>query len=295
MTNKPEPFIQSFSEELRLNCSDLPAIEAVLTRLLAQARAAWPKIEIQEDRFVQFLAERIPSGAEPLAVLEKLPASDLLVAWGCTQGLSPALEAFGRLTAPVMNQLVRRARMFGIDSEEFRQELGVRLFVKDSSKRGFISTYSGRGPLGAWFRVIAARFLADEIERQAPAANRWTNSEMWVEQVGDIDIEKSVLRGELRGPFQQAVNEAAEKLTSQERMLLQQYYTHHVGIDGLAKILGVHRSNASRAIVRARAQFLSVVKQRLGQQLKLGSKDLDSIVRLFRSDLTISLGGILKE
>src|SRR5690348_7706382 len=74
-------------------CAALPSLEAVLAQVLAQARAAWPRVRLDEALFLRHLAERLPPGPEPERALLGLPAVDLYLACACLHGDAAAHAA----------------------------------------------------------------------------------------------------------------------------------------------------------------------------------------------------------
>ncbi len=261
----------------------------MIEALYQRGRESFSELLVDRAAFEPFARRALAANGDKA---EAVLADDLYLACACAQGSSQAIALFERRYAEVLNKVAFRAQSAGVNREELLQQVRVRLFVGEGS----IASYSGRGPLGAWLRVVAARIASELIQRDAllrPASTQ--TGETWSKiAVAQDDIEVATMRSELRGTFEAALELAAKSMASRDRALLRQYYVHRVGIDGIAKLLGVHRSNASRAVARARADFLKRVKQTLGTTLRLSDSSLNSALGLMRSDLALNLGTVLQ-
>ncbi len=263
--------------------------EKVIETLYQRGCESLGELNVDRSVFERFAKRALAANGNNV---DAVPAEDLYLACACSEGSSTAIELFERRYTAVLNKVAARAQGAGVDREELLQQVRVRLFVGDGS----IATYLGRGPLGGWLRVVAARIASELIQRDAPVRpasmglrETWSNV-----AVASDDVELTTMRSELRTHFEVALEQAAQEMSSTDRALLRQFYVHRVGIDGIAKLLGVHRSNASRAVARARGDFLRRVKQTLGVALRLSDTALDSAFGLMRSDLALNLGTVLQ-
>lgn len=250
--------------------------------MYAEGAAAFPTLALTLPAFAEHLAEVL---TEPVHQ-EHLPAEDLFLAAACSREVPRSTEEFEARNARVFETLRGVASRVAVDRDELLQTLRTRLFVPNERGHRLILTYAGRGPLAAWVRVVGTR-LALELAQRGTAGS--AAQEQWERALVHTPLELAAMRDELRGPFQRALNEAVGRISATDRALLTQYYAHGVGIDGLAKLLGIHRSNASRALARARMALLSETKRALGDDLMMSGSDLSSALRLMRSDLGISL------
>ena len=71
-------------------------LEQVLADVVALARGAWPAIDAPIDRFLAFLAHRVPSEASPERVLLEMRVADLYLVSACLDRNPRALDAFER-------------------------------------------------------------------------------------------------------------------------------------------------------------------------------------------------------
>jgi hypothetical protein len=58
--------------------------------------------------------------------------------------------------------------------------------------------------------------------------------------------------------------------------------------------MGVHRSSVGRWIVECRAKVLEATRARLAERLAIDAREVESMIRLLRSQLDESLTGYLK-
>lgn len=262
------------------------AIEALHDRGRGQLEKSF---SVPLKAFEPYAQRALAASASP----ESLHAEDLYLACACSLGISAAIEHFEATTAPVLSAIASRAQRAGVARDDFLQLLRVRLFVGGPG-RPAIESYRGTGPLGGWVRVVATRVASELIARDIKPQHSAPNEATWSGLAGGDDVELSAMRSELRESFQEAFAAANARLTPQDRALLRQYYVHRVGVDGIAKLLGVHRSNASRAVARARGNFLRELKQLAGARLGLSDASLDSAFGLLRSDFKLNLASVLR-
>lgn len=78
-------------------------------------------------------------------------------------------------------------------------------------------------------------------------------------------------------------------LTEQQRAVLRQYHIDGLTIDQLAALYRINRATAARWVARARLDVVTITRARLIADSGLPSADVDSIIRLVRSQLSISL------
>jgi RNA polymerase sigma-70 factor (ECF subfamily) len=99
-----------------------------------------------------------------------------------------------------------------------------------------------------------------------------------------------VLTQDARAILQTAIREAIAALTSRERALLLQYYIDGVGVTELGTLFGLAASNVSRTLAKARMTLLAHVRRSVMRHRKLSGDELDSLVDLVSSQLTITGG-----
>jgi RNA polymerase sigma-70 factor (ECF subfamily) len=91
-----------------------------------------------------------------------------------------------------------------------------------------------------------------------------------------------------------AFRDAIAALRKEERTLLRYHYLDGLGIDPLSLVLGVHRVTAARRLNKARSSVVQGTRALLTERLRVGSRDLESILRLIESQLDISVRHALR-
>jgi RNA polymerase sigma-70 factor (ECF subfamily) len=245
--------------------------------LHAAGRAAWPDIALDEAVFATWVAARAGDGV--------LHPADLYLACACARGLAPALAAFERCYLAEVPRFLSGTRCAPDMVEEVKQRLRVRLFT---GARPRIEDYSGRGPLASWLRVAAVR-TASNLRRDQRAADV-TDDPVGVPRV---DVERTHLQARYGAQFESALTEALGRLELRERTLLKLHFVEKVSFEQLAVMFQVHRATVVRWVAAARRRALAETLAQLRATLQASDAELDSLLRLLRSQLQISLRQLL--
>jgi RNA polymerase sigma-70 factor (ECF subfamily) len=139
---------------------DLPEdMEQRLAQSCAVARAAWPALVVDDERFVAYLAERLSAAGSGWRALDKICAADLYLACCCVEHNAAALACFEErlLSATAVKSYLRHIDASSSFVDEVRQILSARLLVGEPPSPPRIAQYSGRGALAAWVAIAAQR------------------------------------------------------------------------------------------------------------------------------------------
>jgi len=252
----------------------------VIAAMFQAGREAWPDLRVDRAAFEAFVAARTPDTAQH--------AADLYLACACHTGDPVALAAFERTYLAQVPEYLRRVRATPELVAEVGQSLRERLFVGEAPR---IAEYTGRGALGAWLRVAALRIASnarrasdtrERIEARAPAPAALP-----------IDPELALVRSRHAPDFERALRDAFVALEERERNLLRLHFLDGLGSDGLAAVFAVHRATAARWLAAAREALQARVLELLRERLALAPRDLASLARIVRSELDMSLRGLL--
>jgi RNA polymerase sigma-70 factor (ECF subfamily) len=268
------------------------ALAPILDELVARARLAWPDVELAPADFIRFVAARVEGPVE--RELAALCGDDLYLACACVAGDPRALAAFERAFASVIERAVASAGCTRAESADVCQVVRQRLLVPAADEAlPRIATYSGRGKLRSWIRVIATR----EAARFLPRARREVGAadgELGALVTRDDDPEIGYLKRLYRAEFKLALREAIEALPDRDRLLLRQHALDGLGADELAAFHRVHRATTARWLEAARRAVLDSTRRALIAKLRLGTGELDSVMRLIASQLDHSLPELLR-
>lgn len=251
-----------------------------------QARARHPDIEIDETEFAEFVRERLQE-----AIPADDVAADLLLACGCARGLAAALRAFETQYLADVPKLVARVESSAAGHAEIQQRLRERLLVSREGAPPKIVDYRGKARLGSWLRVVAVRIALD----------RKTAGRRNVEGGGDDalaaldDPELEYLRERYQRDFHDAFVAALEQLAPRDRTLLRLHLVDGLNIDHIGKLYDVHRATAARRLSRAREQLFELTRDGLRDKLGVSGSEFQSLARLLRSQLDVSVCRILEE
>jgi RNA polymerase sigma-70 factor (ECF subfamily) len=220
--------------------------------------------------------------------------ADLYLARACIDGDAAALKTFESKIIPEAGSAIR-----GVDSrpdfvDEVRQRVRAKLLVGTHERPPRIADYSGRGTLAAWVTVTAVR-VGLTFLRETQRANKYKD-ERWVSalvlpEVGDPELDH--LKERYRTELQQALTRACADLEDRERTVMRLYFMEGLSIDKIGKIYGVHRATIARWIAKSRERLFDRTRAVLIQDMALPPEELSSLDRLVRSQLDVSLGGLL--
>jgi RNA polymerase sigma-70 factor (ECF subfamily) len=257
----------------------LPRLEAELRARLDEARATWPSVEVEGERF----AARLGECAGGDAAVDRLHTSDLFLACACLDSHEAALTAFDVAFLEPLGEKLRRYNSSPAFADEVRQILRERFFVWTGGAPPRIADYRGQGPLGAWVRVAAVRVALRLTRRPADARA------MTLDAAIGPDPELEYLRARYRGPFTAALVDALATLGHEERNLLRLHYVDGLTIDGLAPLFRVHRATAARRLADARTRLLEATHARLEETLGVSGRELNSLIAVLRSRIEVDV------
>jgi RNA polymerase sigma-70 factor, ECF subfamily len=266
-------------------------LTALLAERTARARAAWPSIALDDERFERAVAARL--GDAPTAdALAALHADDLWLACACADGDPAALAAFEVHCGPTIERAIATAGIPPAERADLVQVVRQRLLVAPADGPPRIASYSARGSLVAWVRVVATREAMRALPRTARELAAEDDELARVVAPSD-DPELGYLKRLYREELKQALAAAVDALDDRDRLLLRQHLLDRVGIDQLAAQHAVHRATVARWIEAAREAVVAATQRELLRRLRLTRSELASVLHLIRSDLDVSLPRVL--
>lgn len=219
-------------------------------------------------------------------------AEDLALARAAAAGDARAIAVIEALHVRQIPAFVARHKLGPAEVDELSQRVRERLFVARDGKAPKIADYAGRGPLGAWLRVLVLRMATTDrrrARRDEPLDDATT--EALVEQ----SPEHLLARARWQGAFDEALREAFGALSTEERALFRFQFGAGMTLDQIARVMGLHRATAARKIAAAREALWTTLTRLLRERLKLGAKELQALLGEWRSKLDVSLSGLLRE
>lgn len=266
---------------------DRAAVSAALAAIVAATRRRFVGVELAEPAIGAFLGEKVAGESDPLVALARLRTEELCFVCACVAGEPRALQQLDALyLAPVAERLQRA----GLPAEavaDARQGIAESLLVPDLSGIRRLATYSGRGDLAGWLYVAVAR-EARRLTRRDARLTATDDLELADDGVGG-DIELAHLKATYGEAFRRSFHAALAELDEQARNLLRQHLLDGLSIDQIAALQRIHRATAARRLVRVREDLAQRTRALLVQALGLAEREADSILRLVRSQLDLSL------
>jgi RNA polymerase sigma-70 factor (ECF subfamily) len=272
--------------ELARRGATTPAdLETRLQTILRSARASWVAISVDDAIFIDYLIARWPEDASLADWLDMAHANDLYLACACAQADPAALAAFDRVHLVPVAAYLASSHPNAAFVDDVRQLLRERLFVGQSVK---IVDYSGHGPLGGWVRVLAVRAAISLRRRRGERV-----PDIGRHAMPALDPELSYLAELYRAEVEEALRRAFAQLDDAARALLRMHFLDLLTLDELARIENVHRATIARRIAVARRAILAETHHQLRERLAVSTEELQSLVRLVRSQLNVSFGRLL--
>lgn len=259
-------------------------LEETLACMLAIGQQAWPQLPLSSEEFLMDLAQRAPATPDTLKVL---CAVDLYLVSGCALGRHQALLA---LETAYLRPQIQRMRLSPAQGDELLQQLRAHLLTGEPPR---ISQYNGKGKLHNFLRTIATR-LRQSARRSMDAH---------VEEYGVRDLSEALRAGgdlevEYQGRLLQeeidgALSAMVAQLTDEQRFDLRMHYVKHLTERRLAELNQISQATMHRRIVSATQVLSRGVRRIIAERLHMTETGLDSLVRLLRSQLHLSLSRLL--
>jgi RNA polymerase sigma-70 factor, ECF subfamily len=262
--------------------------------LWSRGRAAWPSFELPFEVFAEHLSSRLGDALDP-EIAMRLCAEDLYLALACARGVTWAVTMFEDRFSATIDRAVGRVATSPAAAEELRQVVLVRLLVPERlGEEPRIAQYSGRGSLAAWVSIAAGRSTLNA--RRALESPTGTVEELLADRaLADEEVpELALIRKRYQSAFVAALRQALAELDRDHRSLLRLHYVDRLTMDALASLFRVSRAGAHRRLATAREDMFQRTCGLLRKQLQIDTAELSSLLRLVRSDLDISLHGLLR-
>lgn len=255
---------------------------------VVRALATYPHFETYRDQ----LQARLTELSGELRV-ESVLAEDLLLATACAYGDAAAIGVFEKECIRGIDKIVAHMRLPAPTVDDIKQAIRAKLLVRENDTTlPKIAEYRGRGPLRNWVGVIATREAMGLLRAKKPIRDS-DDALMGIESP-NAGPELGYLKEHYRAAFAGAFTEALTELSAESRNALRMHYIHGLGVDRLAALYGMHRSNAARRVARARDQVLAATRRRLLLSLNVDRKEIDSVMRLVESRIDVSVQRLLE-
>ena len=301
MASKRASFLSHLPKSLQAEAKALKDLEQRLTALRSQGETAWPTLPLQPSVFVSALGARAEASPPEKGLaqwLDHVQPEDFHLAIACEEGLSGAVAAFETHYREDLERLTRKYEGPEMLADDLLQHLRERLFVSSTSRRAKIQSYSGQGRLQNWLRVTATRMFIDMLRSASRRHHKDVESRgsEHLLAVPDTmqDLELDFLKREHRAHFKEAFAVAVHALNPHERNLLRQHLVHQRTVEQIGAVYGVHASTISRRMTKARETLQTATRREFMNRLEVKGEEYESIIRMIRSRLDVSIQRLLQ-
>lgn len=227
---------------------DLDQLENVLIKTIAEAKKAWPTVDIPPIWFVPYLAERILPSDDLVQTIQKAETCDLYLACAVAHLDPSGIDEFDRSFGQNIDQCLARCDLSG-DEMRTRNEIFDSLFRSDGIRPGEIAQFRGCNPLISWLRATTTKMAVNKngsktrMTHRADTESRGLLNEM---------SEPHVIKHRLKQQYHRAFGDAMRSLTPRDRNLLRKRIADGLSLEEIGKLYSVDRFTASRWLVELR-------------------------------------------
>ncbi len=287
------PFLDAAPAPVRLALEAIADLDRRLWTLVAEGRAAWPELRVDAVHVVEFVARQVTLDLAE-AALDGLRPADLYLACGCAQKLPQAIAAFDRDYMREVDIALARMRIAAARVADVKQLVRQRLFVGGGTagaptSPGKISEYGGRGDLRRWVRSVAVRTCLNDLRKGKREVLVDDDQLIAQHAIAADDPEVEYMKRTYASEFKAAFAEALGQLGAREQTLLRYHHVDGLNIDEIGAIYRVHRVTAFRWLEKAKEILVRGTLDTLRARLRLPADELDSVLRMIRSQIHLSL------
>jgi len=263
-----------------------PALEELFSKVSEQQ----PRLPFGEDEkmaFARHLGASVPEGTPAVTWLASLFPGDFYLCWAASNGEEAALRA-------LVDDYVRPACRIAAGApgrvDELLTEVSTHLSVPTENGPPRIASYSGRGPLEAWLRMVAKRRSIELYrgERPRPAQEEYARRALNV-----MDPELDFLKFRYARQFNAALEEVLAALSTEDANLLYLTSVEQVSSEAVAQMRGVSTRTIQRRLAVIRAGVFDDLRQAMRLRLNASHDEIESLLGLVQSQLGVTLHRVL--
>jgi RNA polymerase sigma-70 factor, ECF subfamily len=247
----------------------------------ADGARAWPTVQLEPEVFARYLADR--SDAAPAHV------SDMYLACAALEGKREAHAEFEKHFIANVQTYIARVSVERAVVDEVQQQLRMQLLLGDTEKKPKLREYAGRGPLGAWLRMVAVRTALNHLRSVGTVLE---SDQDGVGIASDAELAYAQARSDT--VFAQAFKKVLDDVTPEARAILRFHYMGGMTMDQLATMFNTSRSGIARRIAEAREAILANTERVLREEHGLAPSRIASMVRRADSQLNVTISKLLK-
>ena len=205
-----------------------------------------------------------------------------------------AITAFDRDYMSEVDHALARMRIEASRVADVKQLVRQRLFVGGGTagqptSPGKIAEYGGRGDLRRWVRSVAVRTCLNDLRKGKREVLADDETLIARQAIPVDDPEVAYMKRTYAQEFRAAFSEALSRADAREQTLLRYHHVDGLNIDEIGAIYRIHRVTAFRWLERAKEQLVKATHEILRERLKLPASELESVLRMIRSQIHLSL------
>lgn len=287
-------FLAHLGESKAAELAQCSTLESELQAALTAARAAWPQLSLPSETFLGYLAARLGPEASAQSPLAGSHVTDLYLACGCANAEPAALAALETNFLAGIGAVVHTMQSSALFVQEVTQQVRIELFVNTPQRPALIHSYAGRGSLRGWLRAIAVRRA---MKLRQPDRQPTSGDEDVLRALASVEPSPEIehFRRHYGTAFKAAFTQAFGSLDRRQRNVLRHHFLDGLTVAQIGLLYQSHRATVARWIVGARAQLLAHTRSSLRKQFAVEAAELDSILRIVKSHIEISLRRLLSD
>ena len=229
------------------------------------------------------------AGADPLP----LRTADLYFACALEAHDAAALAHFEAILHSCSAAALKRLDPSPAFGDEVRQLVRQRVLLSNEGSSPQLRQYSGKGAFDRWLRAVVIGVGLNLLRRRR-AELPLDDEALWEEPAAPGDPELDYIKERYRDEFKAALAAALAVLSARERTVLRLNLVAGLNIDEIGDLYRAHRATVARWIAKARETVIEQARLRLSERLKVSGPEMDSLLGRVRSQLEVSLGGLLE-
>ncbi|CAN5766181.1 hypothetical protein BH11MYX3_BH11MYX3_18260 [soil metagenome] len=287
------PFLDAAPAAVRPALEAVPDLDRRLWTIVAEGRAVWPDFPLDAKDVFAFIGRQVTPELAAEA-LEGLRPADLYLACACAKGVNAAINAFDRDYMKEVDIALARMRIGPPRLSDVKQLVRQRLFVGGGTagtptSAGKIAEYGGRGDLRRWVRSVAVRTCLNDLRKGKREILVDDDHLIAQHAVSTDDPEVEYMKKTYSAEFKGAFSAALATLGAREQTLLRYHHVDGLNIDEIGAIYRVHRVTAFRWLEKAKEMLVRTTLDTLRTKLKLPASELESVLRMIRSQIHLSI------
>lgn len=241
---------------------------------IANARAMYPGIGLDDAAFLAHLATKLPSpgaGAEA----SNARVVELFLAWAAARRDEIAIGYFEHETFGEVEAAYRRFSGLGVTLDDVKQRLREKLFLTSPPA---VLGYAGTGALRGWVRAAVLHMLLNIAQRETHEEPTSDDDLFEVVIGAEPSAEAAYVKLACREQFEAAFAVAMGALSDREKSVLRHAFVDRRNVDDIGAIYGVHRATAARWVAAARDHLVESTRTDLIGRLGISEAEARSII-----------------